>query len=291
MLFAAIQGFLQCFSFSKGHLKGKVFLEACVFLKYQKIRLRFYQDVCVFLIASAENSTVVEDGGVLFSPYLGLELGFRSWIKWCKNSYLFEKNQIFAFKRKVSRFLLNILKLIFMLIQAWEQSGRLGKVKFACNIKENTQMILRTTHLVIQALDQSVRCPHILALRSRCASRIVPEWPLARLWTGSLSQNPPGVKWGSQTSPPLSWLLSTLNYPPKHVFRKHPQKSSTEVILLPTCMLGCDSSYAHICSWRSGNTTAQVHNALIVLGGLGWAYCPLTYKISPEGEFIYNSSC
>lgn len=170
MLFAAIQGFLQCFSFSKGHLKGKVFLEACVFLKYQKIRLGFYQDVCIFLIASAENSTILEDGGVLFSPYFGLELGFRSWINWCKNSYFCEKNQIFAFKRKGLRFLLNILKLIFMLIQAWEQSGRLGKVKLACNIKESTQMILRTTHFAIQALGESVRCPHVLALRSSCAS-------------------------------------------------------------------------------------------------------------------------
>lgn len=136
MLFAAIQGFLQCFSFSKGHLKGKVFLEACVFLKYQEIRLGFYQDVCIFLIASAENSTMLEDGGILFSPYFELELGFRSWIKWCKNSYFFEKNQIFAFKGKGLRFLLSILKLIFMLIQAWEQSGRPDKVKFACNIKE-----------------------------------------------------------------------------------------------------------------------------------------------------------
>lgn len=156
--------------------------------------------------------------------------------------------------------------------------GDRAKWSLLAILRKSTQMILRTTHLAIQALGQSVRCPHVLALRSRRASRIVPEWPLARLWTGSLSQNPPGVKWGSQTSPPLSGLLSTLNYPSKHVSRKHPQKSSTEVILLPTCVLGGNWKCACICRWRSGNTTAQGvehkgtlsgHKALIILGGWG----------------------
>lgn len=77
MLFAAIQGFLQCFSFSKGHLKGKVFLEACIFLKYQEIRLGFYQDVCIFLIASAENSTILEDAWYIVFSLFWAWTGFQ----------------------------------------------------------------------------------------------------------------------------------------------------------------------------------------------------------------------
>lgn len=61
-----------------------------------------------------------------FPSYFCLELGFRSWIKWCKSSYSQKKNQIFAFKRKVFRCLLNMLKLSFALIQAWEQQDFQG---------------------------------------------------------------------------------------------------------------------------------------------------------------------
>lgn len=82
--------------------------------------------------------------GIFFLPCFCPELGFRGWIKWCKNRYFGKKHKTFAFKRKGFGFLLNVLKLIFTLIQAWEQhdSKEIGQRGFSLHFKGNRQILL-----------------------------------------------------------------------------------------------------------------------------------------------------
>lgn len=108
--------------------------------------------------------------------------------------------------------------------------------------------------------------PTALALKSCSASRMVPV-------SANLDiRNDPGkvVKWWSLSSEARRGrneavrlllhclrLLSPLHCLSKHVPRKHPQKSSTEVIPIPLCVLSYNWKCACICVWRGGNTVAQ----------------------------------
>ena len=146
------------------------------------------------------------------SLFFWLDLGFRSWTEWCKDSYFWKKNQLFAFKRKGFRFLLNMLKLIFTLIQAWEQWYSQGNWtewvlrailrEVHKGFKEILELTWQSFHsgCIMSCNPNAWKCqlPTALALRSYFTSRMVLflliwtlETALGGLWSGEACPQKP----------------------------------------------------------------------------------------------------
>ena len=152
------------------------------------------------------------------------------------------------------------------------------------------------TQLVTQAPGERVRCSNVLA------SRRVPERALGEAVKGSSLSSEPRRGRNEAVRPLLQYLGFCL---PSAIGQNLSQgsslrrRSSTDVLLRPTCVLSCNCK----CALASGEVERLRHEGAEPKHVPLWAqsfccfwwgrllaFCSSTYKINPEDEFIYNVS-